>query len=196
MMLIDRIEVLFNRHGRKLHDGLSAEPVTALAHALQCAQLAEQAGADLSMVAAALLHDVGHFLHAPRSADEDDDAHELCAIPLLAPVFGPAVTEPIRWHVQAKRYLVAVDPAYLRALTPASTHALALQGGAMTAEECRSFEALPFATQALQLRRWDDLSKDPGKPVPPLAHYLAAIRPLAGPADAPRLLSDALDSVV
>lgn len=142
MILIDRIEVLFNRHGRKLHHGPAAEPVTALAHALQCAQLAERAGAELSMIAAALLHDVGHFLHAPRSAEDDDDAHELCAIPLLAPVFGPAVTEPIRWHVQAKRYLVAVEPAYLQVLTQASSHALGLQGGAMTADECQAFEVI------------------------------------------------------
>jgi predicted HD phosphohydrolase len=145
------------------------------------------------MIAAALLHDIGHILHAPRSADGDDDVHELQAMSLLAPMFGPEVVEPIRWHVQAKRYLVAVDARYLGGLTRALAQALAVQGGPMSAEERRAFEALPFAPQALQLRRWDDLAKEPGKAVPPLAHYLWVLRGLAGRAEAPHLLSDALE---
>jgi len=195
MTLVDRIETLFDRYGRRCNDGPDAEPVSPLAHALQCAQLAELAGAGAPMVAAALLHDIGHILHAPRGADEDDDVHELQVMPLLAPMFEPEVVEPIRWHVQAKRYLVAADPRYLGGLTRASALALTVQGGPMDPEERRAFEALPFAQQALQLRRWDDLAKEPGRAVPPLARYLSVLRGLAGRAEAPHLLSDALELV-
>ena len=195
MTLVDRIETLFDRHGRRRSEGPDAEPVSPLAHALQCAHLAESAGAGPPAIAAALLHDIGHILHAPRGADADDDVHELQVMPLLTPLFGPEVVEPIRWHVQAKRYLVAVDPRYLGGLTRASARALALQGGPMSPDECAAFEALPCAHQTLQLRRWDDLAKEPGKPVPPLARYLAVLRGLAGDAPAPPLLSDALAHV-
>jgi predicted HD phosphohydrolase len=84
MQLVDRIETLFERRGRRLYDGENAEPVSALAHALQCAQLAERAHADAPLVAAALLHDIGHFIDTPQTADGVDDAHELRAIPFLA----------------------------------------------------------------------------------------------------------------
>jgi phosphonate degradation associated HDIG domain protein len=179
MNLIERIEAIFERHGRKLYDGERAEPVAALAHALQCAQLAEWAQADPPLVAAALLHDIGHFIDAPPDADGEDDAHELRAIPFLAAGFGADVLEPVRLHVQAKRYLVATDVRYGATLTPASLHSLALQGGPMDADERRWFEELPFAQQALQLRRWDDAAKVPGQRVPPLGYYLALLEEVA-----------------
>ena len=195
MTLVSRIEMLFDRYGRRRNDHRDAEPVSPLAHALQCAQLAEAAGAETPMIAAALLHDIGHILHAPRSADESDDVHELEAVLLLAPMLGPEVVEPIRWHVQAKRYLVATDSRYLGALTHASARALTLQGGPMSCKEQLAFEALPFAQQALQLRRWDDLAKEAGKAVPPLALYLSVLEGLAGRAEAPHLLADALELI-
>jgi phosphonate degradation associated HDIG domain protein len=177
--LIDRIERLFARHGRGLYDGLRAEPVTALEHALQCAQLAEWAHADSALVAAALLHDIGHFLEeGDESLDLDDlsdDRHEERAVPFLARAFDASVTEPVRLHVQAKRYLVRIDARYAETLTPASQHSLQLQGGPMSDAEMRRFEALPFAMDAVQLRRWDDLAKVPGKRTPPLAYYLALL---------------------
>lgn len=204
MNLVERIEAIFERHGRKLYAGERAEPVTALAHALQCAQLAEWANAGPALVAAALLHDIGHFIDAapperwaaPSSGsapmggqrealggfgftDGEDDAHELRAIPFLAAGFGADVLEPIRLHVQAKRYLVATDAGYGATLTPASRHSLALQGGPMDADERRWFEELPFAQQALQLRRWDDAAKQPGQRVPPLGYYLALLEEVA-----------------
>jgi len=179
MNLVERIEAIFERHGRKLYAGEFAEPVTALAHALQCAQLAEWAQADAPLVAAALLHDIGHFIDAAPEVDGEDDAHELRAIPFLAAGFGADVLEPIRLHVQAKRYLVATDVRYGASLTPASQHSLALQGGPMDADERRWFEELPFAQQALQLRRWDDAAKVPGQRVPPLGYYLALLEELA-----------------
>jgi predicted HD phosphohydrolase len=89
------------------------------------------------------------------------------------------VTEPIRLHVQAKRYLVSVDAAYFLGLSPASVHSLQLQGGPMSKAESQAFERLPFAREAVQLRRWDDLAKVPGHATPPLDYYLALLQDLA-----------------
>lgn len=194
MYLVDRIEALFERHGRRLHDGECAEPVSALEHALQCAQLAESAHADATLVAAALLHDIGHFIDAPQNADGLDDAHELRAVPFLGRGFDVEVIEPIRLHVHAKRYLVATDAHYAQTLSPSSVHALTPQGGPMTVDEQRWFEHLPFAQQALRLRRWDDGAKVPGKRVPSIPHYIALLRQLAGSAQAPRDALGAYDT--
>ena len=182
MYLVDHIEALFERHGRSLHGGERAEAVSPLEHALQCAQLAEAACAEPPLVAAALLHDIGHFIDAPQDAGLVDDAHELRAVPFLARGFSAEVLEPVRLHVQAKRYLVATAAQYVQALSPASVCALPLQGGPMTADEQRWFERFPFAQNALRLRRWDDDAKVPGRPVPSLAHYVALLRQLAGSA--------------
>ncbi|RQP26701.1 HD domain-containing protein [Piscinibacter terrae] len=173
MTLIERIEALFLQHGRRACDS-----VTALDHALQCAQLAEWAHADAPLVAAALLHDIGHFIVVDPYGDEVDDVHELRALPLLAEGFSASVIEPVRLHVQAKRYLVATDPAYAQSLSPASLHSLLLQGGAMGEEEQRFFEDLPFARQAVQLRRWDDQARVPGRATPSLAYYLGLLEDL------------------
>lgn len=168
------IEALFRTHGGQAYDGSRQEPVTALEHALQCAQLAEWAHADDALVAAALLHDIGHFI-TPVRGDTEDDRHETLALPYLGAHFGAAVLEPIRLHVAAKRYLVATDAAYLGGLSPASVHSLALQGGPMNAEEVAHFEATPHAMHAVQLRRWDDLAKTPGLATPALGYYLALL---------------------
>lgn len=171
-----RLRALFQRHGHQAYEGGRHEPVSALEHALQCAQLAEWAGAPPSLVVAALLHDVGHFVGgADAVADTQDDAHEQRALPWLGGALGPEVTEPIRLHVAAKRYLVAADPGYAGTLSPASRHSLVLQGGPMTAAEREAFEALTFAPDATLLRRWDDAAKTPGKPTPPLEWYLALV---------------------
>jgi phosphonate degradation associated HDIG domain protein len=172
--LLSEIEGLFHRFGAAPCDGCRRESVSALEHALQCAQLAEWAGAPPELVAAALLHDIGHFV-AGEPDEFADDAHELRAVAWLHGVFGPAVTEPIRLHVAAKRYLAALEPAYRRVLSPASLHSLVLQGGAMSNDECLRFANEPFAEDALQLRRWDDAAKVPGRPTPPLDWYLGRL---------------------
>lgn len=195
-MTVDYIEHLFELHGGNAYEGARRESVTALEHALQCAQLAEWAHADAPLVAAALLHDVGHFLAAEAISRDDqvDDRHEVLAMSLLAPAFGPAVAEPVRLHVEAKRFLVRADAAYAAALSPASAHSLVLQGGPMSDAEIEAYEALPHAHAATQLRRWDDLAKHPGKRTPPLAYYLALLRDLARPEAAmPRTGIGALD---
>ena len=171
---LDEIEALFTQHGQQLYDGSRRESVTALQHALQCAQLAEWAHADDTLVAAALLHDIGHFL-TPVEGDSEDDRHEAIALPYLAGCFGAAVLEPIRLHVAAKRYLVATDDTYLRGLSEASVHSLALQGGPLTDFEVAEFESTPFAMDAVRLRRWDDLAKTPDQATPPLGYYLALL---------------------
>jgi phosphonate degradation associated HDIG domain protein len=173
-LVVHRIERLFREHGSTAYEGARRESVSALDHALQCAQLAEWAEVDAALVVAALLHDIGHFVDAEH--DEDiDDTHEVRAVPFLAAAFGPEVVEPVRLHVQAKRYLVTIDAGYAATLSPASAHSLALQGGRMSAGEARRFASLQYAPQAVALRRWDDLAKQRGRQTPPLAHYLALL---------------------
>ena len=168
----DRIALWFAEHGATAYDGARRESVSALEHALQCAQLAEFAHAAPTLIVASLLHDVGHF---PDAAPEVDDAHEQRAAAALGHWFEPAVIEPIRLHVDAKRYLTAIDPDYRSQLSPASLHSLGLQGGAMTPVERRRFAIQPFSDEAVMLRRWDDLAKAIGRQTPPLDYYLALV---------------------
>jgi len=154
------------------------EAVSQLEHALQCAHLAERANEAPETVVAALLHDLGHMLSAERApvADQDglpakDDLHQFVALPFLRAVFPDAVLEPIKLHVDAKRYLCAVDAAYWGDLSPASKHSLELQGGRYDDAQVRAFEDLTFYAEAVRLRRYDDLAKVPGQVTPSLAHY-------------------------
>lgn len=142
------------------------EPVSQLDHALQTAALAEAAGASAGLVAAALLHDIGHLLthRTPAGSCRPGGGrhHEAVAAWYLAPFLGSAVTAPIALHVRAKRYLCAVEPAYVNRLTPASRRDLAAQGGPLSAHGVDGFEDLPWALDALALRRFDDAAKTPG----------------------------------
>jgi phosphonate degradation associated HDIG domain protein len=182
-MFVATIEALFDEHGHVPYEGARRESVSALEHALQCAQLAEWAMAPPELVLAALLHDVGHFLAPSPVALNDhlDDTHEVRAVTLLKPWLGAAVVEPVRLHVAAKRYLVCVEPAYAIGLSAASSHSLKLQGGPMSEFECAEFEARPFGREAQQLRRWDDAAKTPGQATPPLSYYLAMLADLKSP---------------
>jgi 2-aminoethylphosphonate-pyruvate transaminase len=173
--IVDEIKSLFETYGGSLYGG---EAVTQLEHALQTAMLAESEGADAALIVAALLHDVGHLLHdLPDDAPDAgvDDVHEELAYHWLRGHFGPAVTEPVRLHVDAKRYLCAVEPAYWASLSPVSQQSLELQGGTFTAEETRDFEKRPFFEQGVRLRRWDDQAKVVGLVTPSLNHFLSYI---------------------
>jgi gamma-butyrobetaine dioxygenase len=178
MDVVDVVLRLFAVGGEAAYFG---EAVSEAAHALQSARLAECAGADDALVTAALLHDVGHLLHGlPEDIAERgiDGRHEQGGADWLARHFGPAVSEPVRLHVAAKRYLCAVEPDYLAGLSPASRRSLELQGGPFDAAGVRSFEAEPYFRDAVRLRRWDDEAKVPGLAVPALDHYrgrLAAV---------------------
>jgi len=162
------------------------EAVSQLEHALQCAHLAELANEAPETVVAALLHDLGHMLCTERTAVPDhdalpakDDLHQYVALPFLRSLFPDAVLEPIKLHVDAKRYLCAVDALYWDALSPASKHSLELQGGRFDDAHVRAFEDLPFYAEAVRLRRYDDLAKVPGQPTPALTHYAALMQQVA-----------------
>jgi [1-hydroxy-2-(trimethylamino)ethyl]phosphonate dioxygenase len=177
--IVDDIRSLFERNGASLYGG---EQVTQREHALQAAALAEASGADASLIAAALLHDVGHLLHdLPEDAPERgiDDVHEVLAYNWLSRFFPPEVTEPVGMHVAAKRYLCAVEPAYRNSLSATSLHSLQLQGGPLNVKEAQAFEQNQHFREGVCLRRWDDAAKVAGLPTPDLEHllpYVAAAR--------------------
>lgn len=172
------IFALFDRSGGD-HYG---EAVTQLEHALQTAHHARAAGEPDALVAAALLHDIGHLLQkqGQDAADRGVDAlHERIGAAWLARGFGPDVTEPVRLHVEAKRYLAARKPGYTDALSPASRQSLALQGGAMTEAEAEVFAATPHFDPAVRLRRYDELAKVEGVTLAPLSAYRELLLGLA-----------------
>ena len=171
---IERIAQLFAGEGSRSYLG---EEVSIAAHMLQAGALAERAGAADALVAAALLHDVGHFeaIGHRQSAAEQlepiDFRHQDSGADWLTRWFRDEVTEPVRLHVLAKRYLCAVEPDYVAHLSPASIHTLSLQGGPLTAPEAQRFERLPHAQAAVSVRRWDDQAKDPGIATPTFEHF-------------------------
>jgi phosphonate degradation associated HDIG domain protein len=153
--------------------GLSA--INQLQHALQAAALAEADDAPAATVLASLLHDVGHMIH---ELGEDpagrgiDDVHEELGARWLAERFGPEVSEPVRLHVAAKRYLCAVETDYFAKLSPDSVRSLGLQGGPMTAGEIEDFRRHPLHAEAVRLRRYDEAAKDPRAKTPDFDHFL------------------------
>ena len=144
-------------------------------HALQSAWLAERQGCPPALIAAALMHDIGHLVHDlgdnPAEAGIDDE-HEAVGYAFLTRWFGPEVTEPVRLHVAAKRYLCATESDYFSKLAPDSIRSLELQGGPMSAEEVAAFRAIPEADAAVQLRRFDEQAKVKGLETPPVTHFM------------------------
>lgn len=179
MPMVDEIEGLFAARGDSEYGG---EAVSQREHALQAAAAAIADGADEPLVAAALLHDVGHLLHdLPADAPEAgiDDHHENSAARFLAAHFGPDVCEPVRLHVAAKRYLTAVEPAYMSKLSGPSVTSLMLQGGPMSPAEQEAFRANPHWQAALRLRRYDEAAKVAGAATPTLSHFLPLLARVA-----------------
>ncbi|MGB0115025.1 MAG: HD domain-containing protein [Ilumatobacteraceae bacterium] len=166
----ERLVAVFEVVGNSRYD----EEVTQAEHAAQAAALAGAAGAEDELVAAALLHDLGHLLGRDETAPPSDRDlhHEDIAARFLTRWFGPAVVEPIRHHVAAKRYLCAIDDGYVDTLSAGSVHSLGVQGGVMSPEEVAAFEQIPGWSEAAALRRWDDLAKDTQRTVPPVRAYL------------------------
>jgi [1-hydroxy-2-(trimethylamino)ethyl]phosphonate dioxygenase len=159
--IVPFIADIFERRGAESYLG---EPVTMAQHMLQGAWLAEQEGASDELVAAALLHDIGHYTsefgtYSPE--DTHDKHHDDAGAEVLAPFFPPVVTECVRLHVAAKRYLCATDPTYFAKLSPASVHTLSLQGGPMSPEEVAEFQRNPFHREAVRVRIWDEGGKVP-----------------------------------
>lgn len=176
--LIDFICELFASDGAIEYMG---ERVSMKAHMEQAAARAVADGAPASLVVAALLHDIGHFVgaHSIDALERGiDNRHDAVGADFLAPHFPPAVTEPIRLHVAAKRYLSAVDPAYLARLSPASKHSLEIQGGPMNAAEIDDFERNPHHRDAVAVRLYDDDGKVEGLVIRPVAAYRETLQKL------------------
>jgi len=175
MSVGDEIVDIFEKRGAGSYFG---EPVSQLEHALQAAYFAEQAQVPEYLVVAALVHDIGHLLEEiPEDIAERgvDTKHEELGRAWLEKRFGPEVYEPVRLHVDAKRYLCATDQTYLDKLSPASRLSLKLQGGPMTEREVTEFERHRFCREAVRLRVWDDLAKVEGAQVPALSYYRGVI---------------------
>jgi len=177
-MIVDQVAELIGRQGAALYGG---EAVTQLQHALQCAHWAEKEGGSEALVAACLLHDIGHMIAADEGAAGRgvDLRHQIVAEDFLKPWFGEEVTRPIFLHVAAKRYLCAREPGYFETLSPASVQSLTVQGGVFDAEGAAEFERDPHWQDGVALRRYDDWAKDPEAVTPDLPHYLAILDRLA-----------------
>ncbi len=162
---------IFERRGGESYLG---EAVTMAQHMLQGAALAEREEAGDPLIAAALLHDIGHFTSEFGTFSMEDDLdrfHEAAGARVLEPFFPSLVTDCVRHHVAAKRYLCATEPDYLAKLSSASVHSLKLQGGPMTAEESAAFAKQPHLAEILRVRRWDDRGKVADAPTRRFSHY-------------------------
>lgn len=153
------LQDIFDRRGDEEYLG---EPVTMAQHMLQGAHLAEMANESEATIVAALLHDIGHFTSEFgmfSMQDTEDRFHESAGASVLEPFFPALVTDCVRYHVDAKRYLCATDPTYLDQLSEASLHSLNLQGGPMSADEVRTFERIPNLASIVSVRKYDDAGK-------------------------------------
>lgn len=177
---VEEIVRLFEQRGAATY---GSEAVSQLEHALQCAALAMGEKASSELVAAALLHDLGHLVTdlPHRIEREVDDVHQYLAVPFLRGTFPDAVIEPIRLHVDAKRYLCRAEGEYWAGLSPASRHSLELQGGVFSDIAAERFLAKPFAWDAVRLRRWDDQAKVPGLRTVSLRELAPVLRAVAIP---------------
>jgi [1-hydroxy-2-(trimethylamino)ethyl]phosphonate dioxygenase len=178
-MIIDELLSIYGDRGSAAYFG---EPVSVTEHGLQAAHFARVLDAPDSLVVAALLHDIGHLINsAPDDLSEwtTDDRHEVIGSLWLSLHFGPEVSEPVRLHVPAKRYLCATEPAYIATLSAASVVTLGLQGGPMTRAETEAFEAEPYFRDAVNLRRWDEQAKIAGLSTPDFVNYQPSIERLA-----------------
>lgn len=171
-----KIRSIFEQNGSKNY---GVEPVTQLQHALQTATLAEQESADDQLIVAALLHDIGHIMFdedIPDSVDEDlHDHHEEKAYQWILEHFGTRVADPVRLHVVAKRYLCTIEKNYVKQLSETSHKSFLDQGGLMTGGEKLAFESEPHFEEAVQLRKWDDLAKDPGMETKEINYFVPFI---------------------
>ncbi len=171
---------LYATHGDRTY----GEEVTLLVHSLQTAGLAREHGAPDALVAAALLHDVGHLLASDEEVDrsrpdEDDEHHEARGGRVVAEILGPRVALPVTLHVLAKRWRCTVEPDYRSGLSAQSALTLEAQGGPLNAKACRRFEDHPGFTQAVALRAWDDSAKRVGTEAPSLESYRTLLESLA-----------------
>ena len=170
--ILQQIENMLIHNGDDLYGG---EAITQTQHALQCAALAEAANASPELIAASFLHDIGHLLEPEFESalqHNEDMVHEELGEAFLEKWFGEAVTQPVKLHVAAKRYLCATNKTYFSKLSPASVHTLKLQGGPMSEEEIKEFETNEHYKDAVRLRVWDDLAKNPDEETSNVQHFM------------------------
>ncbi len=175
---IDSIISMYNTWGNEKYD----EDITQLAHALQCAALADHEGSSEELIAAALLHDIGHLFEIQRNNGPDhrtDLRHEITGSEFLSSVFPQTVTAPIAMHVEAKRFLAANESGYFDQLSRGSQKSLAVQGGPFTSAESASFLELQGSADAVSLRRWDDHGKVVDLEVPDLESWIPLLTRVA-----------------
>jgi phosphonate degradation associated HDIG domain protein len=176
--IVAHLSDIFDRCGGEEYLG---EPVTMAQHMLQGASLADHQGHSKEVIAAALLHDIGHFASEFGTfsmADTHDRQHEVFGAKVLAPFFPEKVTQCVRYHVAAKRYLCATRAEYFSQLSAASVHSLQLQGGSMNAEEVAQFETNPHLQDIIQVRLLDDGGKVAEMQTHNFAHFQSMLQEL------------------
>lgn len=167
---------IFARRGGEEYLG---EPVTMAEHMLQGATIAQKNGQSEEIIVAALLHDIGHFTSefGTYSPDDTEDRfHEEAGAKVLEQFFPSIVTDCVRYHVAAKRYLCATRPEYFNQLSAASVHSLTLQGGPMSAEEVAAFEQNPNLEKIVAVRYLDDAGKYADMQTPDFAHFAPMVQ--------------------
>lgn len=175
-MNLDAIILLYRTAGASRHPEM---PISHEQHALQCGALAQAAGSPPALVAAALLHGLGHLLPDLEGGDEDL-AHELRVLPVLEPLFPPAVREPIRLQAQALRFLAVTEPHLLGILPPAALQALRRSGGPFAALEAVRFARQAHALDAIDLRRWAAHARSPTRITPGWGQFRPVLRAASG----------------
>lgn len=167
---------IFHRRG---HEEYLGEPVTMAEHMLQGAYFAKRQKECDEIIVATLLHDIGHFTSEFgmfSMNDTTDRWHEDAGAAILAPFFPVLITDCVRYHVSAKRYLCAIDSIYFEQLSAASKHSLQLQGGPMNAAQVAEFERNPNLDSIVKVRRFDDQGKVPNMKTPAFDHYQPTIQ--------------------
>lgn len=173
----EEIESLFFTYGNEDYDG---EPVSQASHMIQCGMQAIHENAGAELVIGAFLHDIGHLLRHQQETEAMGTYgvvnHEgIGAAYLQARGFSPKVCAVVEKHVDAKRYLVATDPAYKGRLSLASQQTLIWQGGPMSEEEVKQFRSNPFYKDIIRVRLWDEEAKKTDIPLLPLSYFMQQI---------------------
>ena len=157
MQVVDKIITNFINN-KSLYIG---EKVTMSEHMIQTAMLAEKAKCNDDLICSCLLHDYGHFiLENPDELVKEnlDGKHEDIGYEYLKNIFKKEIIEPIKYHVQAKRYL-ARDEKYFNLLSEASKISLKLQGGVLNDGESVKFEVQDYFKSTILLRKFDEAAK-------------------------------------
>ena len=174
--IVDFIGSIFDRRGGEEYLG---EPVNMGQHMLQGATIAEQQGQPEEIIIGALLHDIGHFTSEFGTftiEDTEDRHHEDAGAKVLERFFPKVITDCVRYHVAAKRYLCATKPEYFESLSEASIHSLHLQGGPLNHMEVVEFEKNPNLDQIIAVRYLDDAGKHAGMETPDYWYFAPMVQ--------------------